>query len=83
MLQMLRDYPQLDTVILCLDHDPAGIEACGRLAEILVQSGHTQIQSLQPAFKDWNEDLKICMGRKQLRRRSTLRLQSAVYGYPC
>lgn len=64
MLQMLRDYPQLDTVILCLDHDPAGIEACGRLAEILVQSGHTQIQSLQPAFKDWNEDLKNLHGEE-------------------
>ena len=64
MLQMLRDYPQLDTVILCLDHDPAGIEACGRLAEILVQSGHTQIQSLQPAFKDWNEDLKNLHGKE-------------------
>lgn len=40
MLQMLKDYPNLDTIILCLDHDPAVIEANGRLAEILKLNGY-------------------------------------------
>ncbi len=58
MLQMLKDYQNLDTIILCLDYDPAGIEACGRLAEILAGNGYKKIQSLKPAYKDWNEELK-------------------------
>ncbi len=64
MLQMLRDYPHLDTAILCLDHDPAGIEACGRLAEILAQNNCKKIQILRAACKDWNEDLKNLHGEE-------------------
>ena len=66
MLQMLNDHPQLDTVILCLDHDPAGIEACGRLAEILIQNHYTQIKELKSANKDWNEDLKALKGEEAI-----------------
>lgn len=66
MLQMLKDYSNLDTVVLCLDHDAAGIEAGGRLAEILVQNNYKKIQLLQPAFKDWNEDLKNVNGEAAL-----------------
>ena len=64
MLQMLKDYPNLDTVVLCLDHDPAGIEACGRLAEILTQNHYTNIRVLQSGCKDWNEDLKALFGEE-------------------
>lgn len=64
MLQMLKDYANLDTVVLCLDHDPAGIEACGRLAEILVQNGYRQIKNLKSTCKDWNEDLKLLHGEE-------------------
>ena len=66
MLQMLQDYPQLDMVILCLDHDPAGIEACGRLAEILIQNHYTNIRVLQSGCKDWNEDLKALCGEEAI-----------------
>ena len=66
MLQMLKDYPQLDTVILCLDHDPAGIEACGRLAEILLQNQYTKIRVLRSGHKDWNEDLKALYGEEAI-----------------
>ncbi|MFR3755486.1 MAG: toprim domain-containing protein [Enterocloster sp.] len=31
MLQMLHSHPWLQEVILCMDHDPAGIEGCYRL----------------------------------------------------
>ena len=47
---------------MCLDHDPAGIEASGRLADILHEKGYTCISYLQPACKDWNEDLKAQHG---------------------
>lgn len=66
MIQMLKDYSNLDTVVLCLDHDAAGIEASGRLVEILVQNNYKKIQLLQPAFKDWNEDLKNVNGEAAL-----------------
>ncbi len=66
MLQMLKDYQNLDTIILCLDHDPAGIEACGRLAEILAGNGYKKIQILKPAYKDWNEDLKNLNGEEAI-----------------
>ena len=66
MLQMLKDQPNLDTIILCLDHDPAGIEANGRLAEILVQNGYNQIKELKSAYKDWNEDLKSLHGEEAI-----------------
>lgn len=66
MLQMLKDYSNLDTVILCLDHDPAGIEACGRLAEILIRNGYAQVKELKSVFKDWNEDLKNLHGEEAI-----------------
>lgn len=62
MLQMLKDYTYLDTIILCLDHDAAGIEACGRLTEILLKNNYSQIRELRSAFKDWNEDVKDMCG---------------------
>lgn len=59
MLQMLREYPRITTLILCLDHDKAGIENNGRLAEMAVRERPSiQVQILQSKYKDWNEDLK-------------------------
>lgn len=59
MLQMLEDNPKIDTVILCLDHDPAGIENSYRLADIIKERRtNVRVRMLQPANKDWNEDLK-------------------------
>ena len=43
--------------ILCLDHDAAGIEATGRLKEILAERGYAETAVLQSIHKDWNEDL--------------------------
>ena len=58
MLWILEQNPQLKKVALCLDHDPAGIEACGQHIETLREHGYTQAVILQPQQKDWNEDLK-------------------------
>ncbi len=62
MLWMLERNPGLRTVCLCLDHDEAGIEASGRLAEILHEHGYDDVGMLQSEHKDWNEDLKARRG---------------------
>ena len=62
MLWMLEQNPQIRNVLLCLDHDEAGIEASGRLTEILRSDGYNRISVLQPEYKDWNEDLKAAHG---------------------
>lgn len=48
--------------ILCLDHDAAGIEATGRLKEILAERGYAETAVLQSIHKDWNEDVKARCG---------------------
>ena len=62
MLWMLEQNPHIQNVLLCLDHDEAGIEASGRLSEILRDHGYSGITVLQPENKDWNEDLKAAHG---------------------
>jgi hypothetical protein len=62
LVQVLSKNIHLKNVVLCLDHDPAGIEASGRLAGILHEKGYACISYLQPACKDWNEDLKAQHG---------------------
>jgi len=37
---MLEQNPGIHSVCLCLDHDEAGIEVSGRLAEILYEHGY-------------------------------------------
>ena len=62
MLWMLERNPCLRAVCLCLDHDEAGIEASGRLAELLHEHGYDDVGMLQSEHKDWNEDLKARRG---------------------
>ena len=62
MLWMLEQDPSLRTICLCLDHDAAGIEASGRLTEILHEHGYDEVGVIQPEHKDWNEDLKARRG---------------------
>ena len=62
MLWMLEQNPGIHSVCLCLDHDEAGIEASGRLAEILHEHGYDDVGMLQSEHKDWNEDLKARRG---------------------
>lgn len=67
MLQVLEDHPQADTVVLCLDHDPAGIENSFRLADaVKEQRPDIRVRMLQPANKDWNEDLKAQNGMEPI-----------------
>ena len=62
MLWMLEQNPGIHTVCLCLDHDAAGIEANGRLADILREHGYDEVEVLQSEYKDWNEDIKARHG---------------------
>lgn len=61
MLWMLEQIPEIRRPILCLDHDAAGIEATGRLTEVLTGRGY-ETAVLQPVHKDWNEDVKAGHG---------------------
>jgi hypothetical protein len=62
MLRQLELNPHLKSVVLCLDHDEAGIEATGRLKDILSEKGCADISVRQSQYKDWNEDLKARNG---------------------
>ena len=63
MLWMLEQNPNIRHIVLCLDHDAAGIEASGRLTEMLQTRGYDKVGMVQPEHKDWNEDLKAQIGR--------------------
>lgn len=62
MLWMLEQNPGIRSVCLCLDHDEAGIEAGGRLTDILHERGYDSVGVIQPEYKDWNEDVKALRG---------------------
>ncbi|WP_088225661.1 DUF3991 domain-containing protein [Desulfosporosinus sp. FKB] len=62
MLCQLDTNPRLKNIVLCLDHDEAGIEASGRLKDILQEKGYANISVFQSHHKDWNEDLKARHG---------------------
>ena len=62
MLWMLEQNPNIRTVCFCLDHDAAGIEANGRLTDILREHGYDEVGVLQSEYKDWNEDVKARHG---------------------
>ncbi len=54
--QMLRTYPQIRQVYLCLDNDEAGHNASERMEGYLRAEGISAMR-LVPVQKDWNEDL--------------------------
>lgn len=64
MLQFLEENENVKEIYLCLDSDAAGIEACGKLKDLLLERGYTeeQVWQLSPAYKDWNEVLKAKNG---------------------
>lgn len=62
MLCQLELNTHLKSIILCLDHDGTGIEATGRLKDILSEKNYVDISVLQSQYKDWNEDLKARHG---------------------
>lgn len=66
VLAALKNHSNLSEVILCVDNDEGGIEAVGRLKDILSENGYTDVKRLAPKFKDWNEVLKAKNGAPAL-----------------
>ena len=62
ILKLLDLYPQLEHIILCLDHDAAGIEANERIYDVLMEKSYYSVGQAVPKYKDWNEDLKAMNG---------------------
>lgn len=60
LLQFLEYQKNIHEIFLCLDHDAAGIEACDKLKDILIEKGYDgeKIKREYPLYKDWNEQLK-------------------------
>jgi hypothetical protein len=75
MLRQLELNPHLQKVALCLDHDEAGIEAAGRLTEILHARGYMNVSVRRPEYKDWNEDLKAKNGVTPIPAQEHLKLE--------
>ena len=57
LLKTLESNPELLHVVLCLDHDSAGIEASEKIMDLLSEKD-ISFRQLQSVYKDWNEDLK-------------------------
>lgn len=65
LLQFLEDQKNIFEIFLCLDYDAAGIEACDKLKDILIEKGYDgeKIKREYPLYKDWNEQLKAEHGK--------------------
>lgn len=61
LLKILEVNPKLVNVVLCLDHDSAGIEASEKIIDLLVEK-NINCRMVQSVYKDWNEDLKGAHG---------------------
>lgn len=75
LLQQLSDYPQLQRIGLCLDHDSAGVKARERIEKILSERGYQKVFPLFPRLKDWNEDLQERNGHGLIQPRQPLKPQ--------
>ena len=60
LLQFLEEQKNIHEIFLCLDYDAAGMEACDKLKDILIEKGDEaeKIKREYPLYKDWNEQLK-------------------------
>lgn len=62
LLHRLEANTNLKKIVLCLDHDNAGIAASVRLKNTLTEHGYTDIRIKQPVNKDWDEDVRAGHG---------------------
>lgn len=54
--------PQISEILLCLDHDAAGLEAADKFQDELTTNDYANVTRLLPQCKDWNEDIKARLG---------------------
>lgn len=73
MLRFLQEQENVSEIYLCLDSDPAGIEACDKCRDLLLEQGYAEAQVwlFSPARKDWNECLKEKMELSRSRHKRT------------
>ena len=57
---MMKDNPNIESVILCLDNDEWGQAAAKRISEKLLLHGVPH-EILIPTHKDWNEDCQAAL----------------------
>ncbi len=57
MIKLLELHPNINRVVLCLDHDAEGIEASEKYHDLITRRGILCERELS-AQKDWNEDIK-------------------------
>ena len=62
IFKSIENNGELAHVVLCLDHDSAGIEASEKIEDMLAER-NLSCSRLVPCFKDWNEDLKAAHNR--------------------
>ena len=62
ILHRLKINKHIRKIVLCLDHDNAGLAACMRIRDILVQNGYNNVRMLHSVNKDWDEDVKAMNG---------------------
>lgn len=60
--QILKDYPNIKRIRLCLDHDDAGLTYMRRIKLRLAEIGYEDVKPELSKWKDWNEDAKACRG---------------------
>ena len=61
---LLEQRKDIQSIMLCFDHDEAGIEACERVTDKLIEKGYGQIGIVQSTYKDFNEDIMALAGRE-------------------
>jgi len=61
MEHILKHNPHMHTVMICLDHDPVGIESAHRLKEIAEGLGRSA-ELLHSEHKDFGEDIRAAHG---------------------
>lgn len=57
LFKALNERKNLQTIILCLDNDLAGNDACEKICDGLGDRGYEDVYRLKSRMKDWNEDL--------------------------
>ena len=79
--QMMKDNPNLETVLLCRDNDEAGQAANKRTSEAFALRGvpHT---ILVPSRKDWNDD-RLAAGDNDPHNRVDFSISEGMEEEPC
>lgn len=63
LMHMLDINKKLRLILLCFDHDVAGIEATERVIDMLHEKEYYEVGIIQSVNKDFNEDLKDINGK--------------------